>query len=789
MRTIFIMLTLILSSRFAAVAARMPVALNQERIDQVAAMLPAHPSAIGQPITNRAQWDELREKPAYANFVRNAQKLLSESIPEKTDELYLDFSKTGNRVNWERVDRVWSKRLNTLFLAECLENKGRFLPALEEIITAYCDERSWVMPAHDSSLRTWKGEFAYADLKACEVGMMLAIIHNVVGDRLSPALRARIKTEVIRRNLEPFKKLITGTEPLTWWWITCNNNWNAVCVAGIVEAALALVETPAERALFVVAGETYSKFFLSGFTPDGYCSEGMGYWNYGYGHYLLLTEAIFQATSGKVDLLQCEGARAAARYAGVLEIQNTIHPAFADCSINSRPEPGYMYYLSRRYGFGFSEWDNIDPADSIRQGSAGFLFAFPTSAAKCEPVRSDSPRLEKRTWFPDAGILICRPAPNGATTLAVALKGGHNAEHHNHNDVGSYIVVNNSNTLLIDPGAEVYTRRTFSAQRYESKVLNSFGHSVPLVAGQLQSKGSKARGVVVDKSFTDAEDCITFDITSAYNVKELKSLQRAFRYSRNGTGSFTVTDHVVFDTPQSFETALITTVHWRKSSHNTLYFRGLDEGINVTIEVQGGDFIIDSEVIDEDVGARTKPERIAIRMSEPVKEAAIKVMVKPDNTSNNHKNGRLFNGDFKLKNLGWMISDNMSRIQNEIALVGDFALRVTDTEKDSGSNVTSSRIPMQPGERLKLTGKHYALSGSGLALYLIFYDADGIRLNESDKRGNIQSVTVLKAGQPQSWEDFSYEFTPPPQTEFARIWIHSINALIVDAVIDDLKIE
>ena len=36
--------------------------------------------------------------------------------------------------------------------------------------------------------------------------------------------------------------------------------------------------------------------------------------------------------------------------------------------------------------------------------------------------------------------------------LGVALKGGHNAEHHNHNDVGSYVVALAGTTPLLDPG-------------------------------------------------------------------------------------------------------------------------------------------------------------------------------------------------------------------------------------------------------------------------------------------------------------------------------------------------
>ena len=72
--------------------------------------------------------------------------------------------------------------------------------------------------------------------------------------------------------------------------------------------------------------------------------------------------------------------------------------------------------------------------------------------------------------------------------------------------------------LICDPGGEVYTRRTFSAHRYDSKVLNSYGHAVPVIAGQLERTGAAARGVILETNFTPASDVFTLDIRSAYAV-------------------------------------------------------------------------------------------------------------------------------------------------------------------------------------------------------------------------------------------------------------------------------
>ena len=83
------------------------------------------------------------------------------------------------------------------------------------------------------------------------------------------------------------------------WWLTTTNNWNAVCLAGVTIAATAMIDDRHERAFYLAAAEKYIRNFLDGFTADGYCSEGLGYWNYGFGHFLLLAESLSSGDRGK----------------------------------------------------------------------------------------------------------------------------------------------------------------------------------------------------------------------------------------------------------------------------------------------------------------------------------------------------------------------------------------------------------------------------------------------------------------------------------------------------------
>ena len=99
------------------------------------------------------------------------------------------------------------------------------------------------------------------------------------------------------------------------------------------------------------------------------------------------------------------------------------------------------------------------------------------------------------------GFLASGPAGHGRA-LAIrtlrrgfylAAKGGHNAESHNHNDVGNFIVYADGRPVLIDAGVGTYTAKTFSPQRYEIWTMQSAYHNLPTINGFLQKDGRQFR--------------------------------------------------------------------------------------------------------------------------------------------------------------------------------------------------------------------------------------------------------------------------------------------------------
>jgi hypothetical protein len=131
------------------------------------------------------------------------------------------------------------------------------------------------------------------------------------------------------------------------------------------------------------------------------------------------------------------------------------------------------------------------------------------SADAMEPYVSDF-------WMPGLQVMGAREHRGTPKGFYLAAKGGHNAESHNHNDVGSFIVYHDGKPLLIDVGVETYTKKTFSRERYEIWTMQSQYHNLPTINGKMQQNGRHFRAK--DAAFVNKPKTVSFslDIAGAY---------------------------------------------------------------------------------------------------------------------------------------------------------------------------------------------------------------------------------------------------------------------------------
>lgn len=548
--------------------------------DELESRLPERPGGIGRPAANRASWEPLAATPEGAKWIKQAEPLLKEPIAAFDPALYQEYYRNGNRTNFQNQNGKRWARLRTLVVAECLEGKRRFAPAVDEAIQALCGDPSWCLPAHDSKAWIFKGNAPYVDLAVAMNGFELATTLSLLADRLPESTIALARKEIGRRLTGPILAQIRGQDPELYrahhFWSRANHNWNAVCTAGGVGAILLTTPSRAERAEAVRWAESNMKLFLSGFAADGYCTEGIGYWGYGFGHFAMLADLVRQQSQGAVDWLASPRVRQITTAALGLEISAGIYPAFADAGLTSRPSPALADYLGR-----MGLWPDpslMSPAEIL--GRKGLLYesmlmTFPGHAADRSNSAVAPTALPVRCWLPEGGVYVGRPSAPDA--LAVAWKGGNNAEHHNHNDVGTTMVVLRGQVLLGDPGAMVYTAETFGKNRYRFPVMSSYGHSTPLVDGQLQRPGKASQGKLLKTEFTPLKDEMSMDLSSCYAVEGLRKLERNWVFTRNGTGGMVLEDRFECARPIRFETTLIGLGSWHQLRADMLVIRGAND--------------------------------------------------------------------------------------------------------------------------------------------------------------------------------------------------------------------
>ncbi len=609
--------------------------LSQRRIDELEKLLPERPRGMGCPASDRSKWDLLAEKAGAREFIKITVDLSNEEFPELPDELYLEFFRNGNRTNCERVLDRRMAMINAFALAECFEHKGRFIPRLEECLEKFLSQKSWVLPAHDYGLKNFNGESQFPDLASSDYVCMLAYIDWFLRDELSTEIRKRIREEVMHRAIAPYQRVYRGEigelGPAMRWMIAVNN-WNAVCTCNMLSACLVFLESRRERAEALAAMEQSIKFYCKGFTNDGYCSEGLGYWAFGFGHFLTMAEIVLDATNGKINILNCNPViKKCCGYPKEIMIEEGVVPAYADCNMDEDTGEANLVIIQRHFPELLSR-----PASTpqiphsinefkfyLRNLREFALFWFsddkPVDTSKITPPSPVS-------FFKDAGVLICRSVDGAGNHFGASIKGGHNLELHNHNDVGSYVIVVNGSSLVGDYGGEVYTRRTFSNDRYLSKMLNSYGHSVPMVAGLLQKNGRDAQAIILESTFSDDVTSILFDISSCYDTKELISLTRRFTFNHLER-RLTIADTVEFRSPQTFEDAIVSNAKFDIASKSEIVFHDDKSSLIANISVTESDWNVEVELIENP--GKISPNRFAIRLDNPVLKATVKCEFAP----------------------------------------------------------------------------------------------------------------------------------------------------------------
>ncbi len=498
----------------------------QERIQQV--LLSQDQWRPWPKWSERQAWEGLPAE-VRKDLIAGGEAYLGYDWPALPATLFLEFARNGNRSRYEREHFARRSALTALAIAECVEGKGRFLDDVANGIWALCEESFWGVPAHIGVQKAGSGLPDYdepiVDLFAAETSESLAWTSYLLGeplDTVSPLIRKRIALEIDRRILTPCLERDFGWMGFRGGRV---NNWNPWCNSNWLVSAL-LIEPDAERRVAAVAKIARSlDHFLDAYEDDGGCDEGPGYWGRAGASLYDCLDLMHSASDGAIDVYDKPLIQQIGRYIYRVHIADHYFVNFADASARGGIPESLVYRYGKSIGdekmMGFAAAFFADSGgmEKAFEGRAGYgigrYLAEIFGAAELDQAQAKLP-LVRDVWMDGIQVMAARDREGSTKGLYVAAKGGHNAESHNHNDVGNFIVYFDGQPVIIDIGVETYSRKTFSSQRYEIWTMQSAYHSLPTIDGVMQAPGGQFAARDVHYKSDDKMAQLQMDLAGAY---------------------------------------------------------------------------------------------------------------------------------------------------------------------------------------------------------------------------------------------------------------------------------
>ncbi len=530
-------------------------------------------AAIKQSLVSQAQWQPYPRTPAgwkaavpdsiLQSIIKAGEENLDYEFKPISATISMNYVRSGDREEHSAISFDKRNKLLELAVAESIENKGRFTEAILNGVWSICEESYWGVPAHIRGTGLPDVENPVVDLFTAETATALAFADYFVGDKLdeiNPLVRKRIYHESNVRFLFPM--LDHGND---YSWNNPDhkvNNWNPWIMSNWIATTLMLEKDENRRAEMIRKSMLGLDIYLNGLGDDGGCDEGPSYWTAAGASVYDCLEMLDEATKGKVNIYENQLIKNMGAYFYKVHIDSYYFVNFADADPKLIPDG----LLLNRFG------QAIKDDRMVEMGRWAFG-AFPETSAKLtgfhrfrlvenlltvKIIERPAKAYDKvpDAWMSDIQVMTARDKESGFT---LATHGGHNAESHNHNDVGDFLLYLNGEPVIIDAGRGNYTARTFSAQRYELWFTQSNYHNLPIINGLGQENGRKFEAVQVSSNIDKVAASLMMNIAPAYPAKAgITTWNRKVSLNRAKNQVEIMDDYVLKERPTSLQQVFMT---------------------------------------------------------------------------------------------------------------------------------------------------------------------------------------------------------------------------------------
>ena len=493
----------------------------------IALPLSAKQTFLPFPKANDNYWRKQIPRSMRMDYIRLGRSYLGKPWTAIPDSIFAQFKHNGNRTGYEAMSFGIRKQFVCLVMAEIMEHKGRFLPAICQGLHYFIEKEAWWgIPAHYPKALPER-DIQPVDLFNAETAGMLAWTLYMLDcdiEKREKGLCDSIKREIERRFLYPTLYNKQG-------WKRNANNWNTWITANWMQSVLICEQDKARRDAAFADIKQCLLTFIKGYPDDGGCEEGVSYWDCaGASLFESLYFMQFMPKESALHLndMQREKVKAMGQFITKMYIDDLTFVNFSDAQAKNTPNINILFpygaYLNdapmtRLAAYIGKKYDYLKHPSTLFLQSGNYPklgreLMFLSMLPQFESTKAEQPKTEE-AFLQNSQIMVSR-----SKDWFVAIKGGHNAESHNHNDVGNFILYHRNKPVIIDLGRDTYTALSFSNRRFELMNCRSSYHNVPLINGLEQRDGKAFRAMNVEHISGNLGDGIVasccMDIEKAY---------------------------------------------------------------------------------------------------------------------------------------------------------------------------------------------------------------------------------------------------------------------------------
>lgn len=490
---------------------------------------------------SRDFWNSLPEEIRTA-YIEDGEEYLDYDWPVVKATDYLEIIRSGDR----RQEAYSAPRaaLMASVMAELTEGKGRFIDQIINGVWYYSEQTWWGWSAHLTSQKAPHGlpdaDEPIIDLGVGEISNILSwtwFLFKDEFDKVHPLIAKRLKDEIMKKAVIPYY------ERNDFWWQGLDgsrdvNNWNPWTNHNMLTAILILEDDQEKKIAGVDKVVRSLDQFINVYPNDGGCDEGPSYWGRAGASLYQNLDLLKRATNGKFDVFDNQLIKNMGNYIykAYINYPYFVNFADADATTGSRPQIIYSYGkdidapIMQKFGAFLAEkqdWGTKPPGGKVDEQIMQLMYLNEIANTEAKSA------LISDFWLPETQVAGARDMAGSTDGFYFAAKGGHNAESHNHNDLGSFVLYFDGKPCLVDIGRETYTAKTFSSRRYEIWTMQSGYHQLPKINGVDQKDGRSYEAKNSTFSADSKKAIFSTDIADAYPEEaKVKKWIRTYRLDR-----------------------------------------------------------------------------------------------------------------------------------------------------------------------------------------------------------------------------------------------------------------